>query len=59
MKDLGDVKHILDMSIRNRITGTLHLSHEKYIGKVFENFSLNDAKICYTTMGGHQKLSKK
>nr|GEX54394.1 retrovirus-related Pol polyprotein from transposon TNT 1-94 [Tanacetum cinerariifolium] len=43
MKDLGLAKQILGMSIiRDRTKGTLMLSQEKNIGKVFEKFNTKD-----------------
>ena len=59
MKDLGSANQILGMSIvRDRQKGSLTLSQEKYIGKVLEKFSLQDAKIRNTPLGNHFKLSR-
>ncbi|KAL9266778.1 Retrovirus-related Pol polyprotein from transposon TNT 1-94-like protein, partial [Drosera capensis] len=60
MKDLGASKQILGMSIsRNRSEGSLILSQEKYIGKVLERFSMQDAKATCTPLGAHFNLTKK
>jgi hypothetical protein len=45
MKDLGAAKKILDMEIRrDGEARKLWLSQKNYIRKVFENFSMLDAK---------------
>ncbi|KAL9263533.1 Retrovirus-related Pol polyprotein from transposon TNT 1-94-like protein [Drosera capensis] len=60
MKDLGASKQILGMSIsENRSEGFLILSQEKYIGKVLEKFSMQDAKATCTPLGVHFNLIKK
>ncbi|KAL9250338.1 Retrovirus-related Pol polyprotein from transposon TNT 1-94-like protein [Drosera capensis] len=59
MKDLGASKQILGMSIsRNRSEGSLILSQEKYIGKVLERFSMQDAKATCTPLGAYFNLTK-
>ena len=59
MKDLGEAKQILDMSIsRDRSDGNLKLSQEKYIGKILNKFSLQDAKVRSTPLGSHFKLTR-
>ncbi|KAL9250580.1 Retrovirus-related Pol polyprotein from transposon TNT 1-94-like protein [Drosera capensis] len=59
MKDLGASKQILGMSIsRNRSEGSLILSQEKYIGKVLERFSMQDAKATCTPLGGSLQSHK-
>ncbi|CAJ2648559.1 unnamed protein product [Trifolium pratense] len=59
MKDLGPAKQILGMRIlRNRSEGTLKLSQEKYIHKLLDRFSLEDAKTRNTPLGSHLKFSK-
>ncbi|GJX29453.1 hypothetical protein Tco_0237532 [Tanacetum coccineum] len=41
-------KQIIGMSIiRDKMKGTLMLSHEKYIGNVLEKFNMKDAKARY------------
>ncbi|KAL9258780.1 Retrovirus-related Pol polyprotein from transposon TNT 1-94-like protein [Drosera capensis] len=60
MKDLGASKQILGISIsRNRSEGSLILSQEKYIGKVLEKVSMQDAKDTCTPLGAHFNLTKK
>ena len=60
MKDMGAAKQILGMSImRDRSEGTLKLSQEKYIGKLLEKFSIQDAKTRSTPLGTHFNLTKK
>ncbi|KAL9274268.1 Retrovirus-related Pol polyprotein from transposon TNT 1-94-like protein [Drosera capensis] len=60
MKDLGASKQILGMSInRNRAEGFLILSQEKYIGKVLERFSMQDAKARCTPLGANFSFTKK
>jgi len=60
MKDLGPAKQMLGMRIsRDRSEGTLNLSQEKYIEKVLNRFSLQDAKTRNTPLGSHLNLSKK
>lgn len=59
MKDLGVAKLILGMTIsRNRSEGSITLSQEKYIGKVLEKFSMQNAKIRGTPLGVHFNLTK-
>jgi ATP-binding cassette subfamily B (MDR/TAP) protein 1 len=59
MKDLGEAKQILGMSIsRDRSDGNLKLSQEKYIGKILNKFSLQDAKVRSTPLGSHFKLTR-
>ena len=60
MKDMGAAKQILGMSIiRDRSEGTLKLSQEKYIGKLLEKFSIQDAKTRSTPLATHFNLTKK
>ncbi|WOG90447.1 hypothetical protein DCAR_0209691 [Daucus carota subsp. sativus] len=60
MKDMGAAKQILGMSImRDRSEGTLKLSQEKYIGKLLEKFSIQDAKTRSTPLAAHFNLTKK
>nr|KYP76530.1 Retrovirus-related Pol polyprotein from transposon TNT 1-94 [Cajanus cajan]KYP76536.1 Retrovirus-related Pol polyprotein from transposon TNT 1-94 [Cajanus cajan] len=57
MKDLGATKQILGMNIsRNRSEGSLILFQEKYIGKLLEKFSMQDAKIVSTPLGVFGRL---
>ncbi|KAL9263538.1 Retrovirus-related Pol polyprotein from transposon TNT 1-94-like protein [Drosera capensis] len=51
MKNLGTSK--------NRSEGSLILSQEKYIGKVLEKFSMQDAKATCTSLEAHFNLTKK
>ncbi|KAL9271103.1 Retrovirus-related Pol polyprotein from transposon TNT 1-94-like protein [Drosera capensis] len=60
MKDFGASKQILGMSISsNRSEGSLILSQEKYIGKMLERFSMQDAKATCTPLGAHFNHTKK
>jgi Reverse transcriptase (RNA-dependent DNA polymerase) len=59
MKDLGPAKQILGMRIiRDKATGSLSLSQERYIKKVLERFRMGDAKPRSTPLGAQVKLSK-
>ncbi|XP_057532923.1 uncharacterized protein LOC130810814 [Amaranthus tricolor] len=59
MKDLGEAKKILGMEIlRDRAKGVLYLSQRKYIEKVVQRFSMDDAKGVSTPLASHLKLSK-
>ena len=59
MKNLGCAKRILGMDIiRNRATGTLFVSQERYILKVLDRFDMLDAKSIQTPLGSQFKLSK-
>lgn len=45
MKDLGNAKRILGMDIhRDRVTGALFLSQERYINMVLDRFGLLNSK---------------
>ena len=45
MKDLGEVKKILDMEVtRDRGSGKLWLSQENYVLKVLERFNMAEAR---------------
>ena len=57
MKDLGAVKQILGMRI-TRNSGILRLSHEEYVKKVMNRFSMSDVKFVSTSLATHFKLSK-
>lgn len=60
MKDMGAAKQILGMSIiRDRSEGTLKLSQEKYIEKLLQKFSVQDAKTRSTPLATHFNLTKK
>ena len=60
MKDLGEAKKILGMEIlRDRAKGVLYLSQRKYIEKVVQRFSMDDAKGVSTPLASHFKLSKR
>ena len=60
MKDLGEVKKILGMKIlRDQAKGVLHLSQRKYIEKVLQRFSMEDAKDVSTPFSSQFKLSKR
>ena len=59
MKDLGATKKILGMKIiRDKANGTLKLSLSKYVKKILNRFSMNEAKLVSTPLGSHFKLSK-
>ena len=45
--------------IRDRSEGTQKLSQEKYIGKLLEKFSIQDAKTRSTPLATHFNLTKK
>uniref|UniRef100_A0A2N9H6T1 Integrase catalytic domain-containing protein n=1 Tax=Fagus sylvatica TaxID=28930 RepID=A0A2N9H6T1_FAGSY len=58
MKDLGAAKKILGMEIRrDRGARKLWLSQKNYIRKVFENFSMLDAKPMSTPLAKNFRLS--
>lgn len=58
MKDLGNAKRILSMDIhRDKVTGVLFLSQEKYINKVLDMFGLLNSKPILTSLGAQFKLS--
>ena len=60
MKDLGKAKKILGMEImKDRSKGVLYLSQRKYIEKVVQRFSMDDAKGVSTSLASHFKLSKR
>nr|KYP69047.1 Retrovirus-related Pol polyprotein from transposon TNT 1-94 [Cajanus cajan] len=59
MKDFCTAKKILGMNIsRNKSEGSLILSQKKYIGKLLEKFSMQNAKIVSTPLGVDFNLSK-
>ncbi len=58
MKDLGAAQKILRIEIkRDRSTGKIWLSQEKYIMKVLERFNMDGAKFVSTPLAAHFKLS--
>ncbi|KAK8931081.1 hypothetical protein KSP39_PZI016518 [Platanthera zijinensis] len=58
MKDLGPAKTILGMHIRrDRGTRFLWLSQERYIRKVLQRFSMDQAKKVSTPLATHLKLT--
>ncbi|KAK8957035.1 hypothetical protein KSP39_PZI000307 [Platanthera zijinensis] len=58
MKDLGPAKTILGMHIRrDRGTRFLWLSQERYIRKVLQRFSMDQAKKVSTPLAAHFKLT--
>ena len=58
MKDLGSMKHLLDMKISyDRKNRKLWLSQERYIEKVVERFNMRKAKVVCSQLAGHLKLS--
>ena len=60
MKDMAAAKQILGMSIiRDRTEGTLKLSQEKYVEKLLQKFSVQDAKTRSTPLASHFNLTKK
>ena len=60
MKDLGSTKRILGMEIlRDRKTGKLWLSQERYIERMLERFNMKNSKPVSTPLAGHFKLNKR
>nr|GEV08066.1 retrovirus-related Pol polyprotein from transposon TNT 1-94 [Tanacetum cinerariifolium] len=60
IKDLGSVKRILGISIiKVQTVGTLRLSQEKHIRKVFDKFNMNDGEARCQPLGNQHKLNKK
>jgi len=58
MKDLSAAKKILGIEItRDRKSGLLFLSQQNYIKKVFQRFSMHNAKAVSTPIAPHFKLS--
>jgi hypothetical protein len=58
MKDLGTAKKILGMEIRrDRDAKRLWLSQADYVKKVFERFSMENAKLVSTPLANHFRLS--
>ena len=54
MKDLGVAKKIFMIEIRrDRALGRLWLSHNSYVGKVLERFSMENAKPVSTSLVNH------
>ena len=54
MKNLGVEKHILGMEIhRDKKNGKLWLSHQKYVEKVLEKFSMNNVKPVNVPLASH------
>lgn len=52
MNDLRGAKKILGMSIaRDRTASTLKIYQEKFLKKVLEKFSMENAKPIYTPLG--------
>ena len=64
MKNLGNAKHILRMSItldlitRDRSNGCIYLSQSEYVCKILKRFNMENAKPLSTPMCMHVKLSK-
>ncbi|KAL0409122.1 UNVERIFIED_CONTAM: Retrovirus-related Pol polyprotein from transposon TNT 1-94 [Sesamum radiatum] len=59
MKDLGDAKKILGMSIdRNRKTSTIFLNQMSYVKNVCEKFSMSKAKPTSVPLAAHFQLCK-
>ncbi|PKI48888.1 hypothetical protein CRG98_030736 [Punica granatum] len=60
MKDLGPAKQILGMHIsRDRSSGKIWLSQEKYIEKILDRFNMGNAKPVSSPLTSHFKLSSK
>ncbi|PKI57097.1 hypothetical protein CRG98_022491 [Punica granatum] len=60
MKDLGPAKQILGMHIsRDRSSGKIWLSQEKYIEKILDRFNMGNAKPVSSPLASHFKLSSK
>ena len=60
MKDLGSAKRILGMEIlRDRKTGKLWMSQERYIERMLERFNMKNSKPVSTPLASHFKLSKR
>lgn len=58
MKNLKVAKKILWMKIiKNRFTGRVFLTQQYYVKKVLKHFSMTDAKLVYTPLAAHFKLS--
>lgn len=59
MKDLGDVKQCIGMSIsRNRKTGVILLDQEKYINMMLERFGMSECKPVRTPIEVNEKFEK-
>ena len=64
MKNLGNAKHILRMSItldlitRDRSNGCIYLSQSEYVCKILKRFNMENAKPLSTPLSTHVKLSK-
>ncbi|KAL0427907.1 UNVERIFIED_CONTAM: Retrovirus-related Pol polyprotein from transposon TNT 1-94 [Sesamum latifolium] len=59
MKDLGDAKKILGMSIeRNRKSSTIFLNQKSYVKNVVEKFSMSNAKPTSVPLAAHFQLCK-
>lgn len=57
MKDLGPARRILGMDIlRDRRSGVLRLSQEKYLEQVLKTFGMQDASSVQTPIGSQFKL---
>ncbi|KAL8112467.1 hypothetical protein AgCh_019972 [Apium graveolens] len=60
MEDMGAAKQILGMSIiRDIAKGTLKLSQQKYVEKLLQKFSVQDAKTRSIPLASHFNLTKK
>ena len=58
MKDLGEVKKILDMEIsRDRSTSRYWLSQENFILKMLEMFNMAKIRLVTTLLACHFRLS--
>ncbi|KAL0430515.1 UNVERIFIED_CONTAM: Retrovirus-related Pol polyprotein from transposon TNT 1-94 [Sesamum radiatum] len=59
MKDLGDAKRILGMTIdRNRKNSTIFLNQKSYVENVVEKFSMSKAKPTSVPLAAHFQLCK-
>lgn len=60
MKDLGVIQHCIGINIkRNRETGFIIISQEKYIKLILERFGMSDCKPVQTPMEVNTKFDKR